>query len=196
LSAQESDGVRSVLAKNPIIPKTIQLIFSHDKSVLVRRLLAANPALDLDVQVILSKDKEDGVKSNLARNLRDHTPISQKQKTDLEYSEIIRDGAEENLIKLALDNNTPPQIIENICEQCHPKYDEWVSVALALNRNVPPDRLNDISRSKNTDVLEAVASNPSVSLNILSNLSKNKNSGVRTIVANPAYYVIPPFMIP
>ena len=195
LLAHEAEGVRAELARNPIISETIQLQLSKDKSTTVRQRLASNSALSAKLEDLLAKDKEEDVKNSLAWNLRSRSPKNPSKNTKVDYIKVLEDGDDKELIKLGLDLNTPPEIIEQLCKKNEPAFDNWISVALAQNPNISMDRLISISKSSNLEVLKALASNPLVTLDILTTLSKNKDYQVRGVVANPDFYEIPSFML-
>ena len=195
LLAHEAENVRASLAKNPIISEAAQLILAKDKSTIVRRRLASNPALCAKLEEPLSKDEDDDVKYILAQNLKSRTPQADNKNAKVDYVNVLKNGDDDELIKLGLDINTPPDVIELLCAKYDPAYDNLVSVVLARNPHVSMDRLSGISKSKNIMVLEALASNPLVNLEILTLLSKNKDQIVRSVVANPGLYEGPRFTL-
>jgi hypothetical protein len=195
LLAHEAEDVRAELARNPIISEAIQLKLSKDKSTTVKQRLASNPALSAKLEELLSKDKEEDVTYSLARNLRSRSPKVANKNAKVDYAKVLKSGDDKELITLALDVNTPPDVIEQLCAKYDPTYDNWVSAALAQNPRISADRVNSISKSKNSEVLKALATNSLVTLDILTALLKNKDHQVRGVVANPSFYEIPPFMI-
>jgi hypothetical protein len=195
LLTHEAENVRAELARNPIISEATQLILSKDKSAKVRDWLASNPVLSAKLEGPLSKDKEDDVKYSLIENLRSRMPKAANKNAKVNYVKALKNGDDKELIKLGLDPNTPPDVIEQLCAKYYPAYDNWVSVTLALNPKISMDRLSDISKSKNLEVLKALATNALVTLEILTALSKNKDYQVRGVVANPGSYEFPSFML-
>jgi hypothetical protein len=194
LLAHEAEDVRGELARNPIISDAIQLQLSKDESTTVRQRLASNPALSAKLEDLLAKDKEEDVKNSLSRNLRSRSPKSSNKNAKVDYAKVLKSGDDKELITLGLDVNTPPEVIEQLCEKNDPTYDNWISVALAQNPHISMDRLNSISQSNNLEVLKALATNPLVTLDILTALLKNKDYQVRGVVANPNFYELPSFM--
>lgn len=195
LLAHEAEDVRAELARNPIISETIQLQLSKDKSTTVRQRLASNTALSAKLEDVLAKDMEEDVKNSLSRNLRSRSPKNPSKNSKVDYAKVLKDGDDKELITLGLDLNTPPEIIEQLCKKNDPAYDNWISVALAQNPHISTDRLINISKSSNLEVLKALATNSLVTLDILTTLSKNKDYQVRGVVANPDFYEIPSFML-
>lgn len=195
LLTHELEDIRAELARNPIISQDTQLILSKDKSTDVRKRLASNSALCAKLEVYLSKDIEEDVRYSLTQNLRSRMAKAVNKNSKVDYVKALKNNDDKRLIKLGMDVNTPPDVIEQLCARYDPAYDNWVSVALAQNPNISMDRLNVISKSKNQEVLKALATNPLVTLEILSELSKNKDYQVRGVVANPALYEIPYFML-
>jgi hypothetical protein len=195
LLIHDSEDVRAQLARNPIISEAIQFKLSKDESALVREFLASNPALSAKLEVHLAKDKEEDVKSRLSENLSSRSPKIPNKNIKIDYAKLLKTGDDKELITLALDVHTPADVIEQLCAKYDPIYDNWVSVALAQNPQITPDRLMSISKSKNLAVLQALATNSSVTLDILTTLSKNKDYQVRGVVANPDFYEIPSFML-
>ena len=195
LLAHEAEDIRAELARNPIITEATQVILSKDKSTVVRKRLASNPSLCAKLVGPLSKDKEEDVIFNLTKNLKSRTPKAVNKNAKVNYVKALQNGDDKELIKLGLDVNTPPDIIEQLCAKYDPAYDNWVAVALAQNPHISMDRLSGISKSKNLEVLKALATNPLITLEILTALSKNKDYQVRGVVANPGFYEIPPFML-
>ena len=195
LLTHEAEDIRAELARNPIISEATQLILSKDKSTIVRKRLASNPVLCAKLEGPLSKDKEDDVKNCLIQNLRSRTPKVANKNAKINYLKALKNGDDKELIKLGLDPNTPPDVIEQLCAKYYPAFDNWVSVALAQNPKISMDRLSDISKSKNLEVLKALTTNALVTLEILTALSKNKDYQVRGVVANPGFYQLPTFML-
>ena len=190
----EAESVRANLAKNPIISDEVQSKLVKDPSTLVRRLLATNPSISDKVASALSKDSESDVVFNLEQAVRARTKKQSDKKTKADYDQLVKSTNDKDLIALGLDADAPLNIIEQLCEKSQPGYDSWISVALAINPNTPSARLVDISKSKNLEVLKALAANAAVTLEIVAGLAKNKDPQVRSIVANPNWYKIPPFM--
>jgi len=193
LLAHEDDDVRAELGRNPIISEAIQLKLSKDKSTTVRKYLASNSALSAKLEKLLSKDKEKEVKYSLAQNLRSRSPRAANKNDKVDYAKALKSRDDKELIRLGLNVNTPPNILEQLCAKYDPAYDNWVSVALAQNPRISADRVKGISKSKNPEVLKALATNPLVTLDILTTLLKNKDYQVRGVVANPSSYEIPSF---
>jgi hypothetical protein len=191
----EAEGVRANLAKNPIISEEVQSKLAKDPSTLVRRLLATNPSISDKVAKALSKDSESDVVFNLEQALRARTKKQLDVKTKTDYDELVKSTNDKDLIALGLDANAPLNIIEQLCKKSQPGYDSWISVAIAANPNTPIEKLADIAKSKNVEVLKSLAANPAVTLDILAVLAKNKDPQVRSIVANPNWYKLPPFMM-
>ena len=186
--------VRAGLARNPIITEEAQLKFAKDQSTDVRQGLALNPALTDQAIKLLAKDKDSRVTDSLEHNLRKRKPHCVAKKPHIDYAKLLKSGSEKDLIGVALDAYTPTDIISQLCQKCHPDYDNWISVALAQNQKISKDIIKNIAKSKNSSVLEALAANPLTELDTLWVLSKNKSYNVRAIVANPSWFLLPPFM--
>ena len=195
LLAHEAEDVRAELARNPIISEAIQLQLFKDTATIVRQRLASNEALSPKLEALLAKDKEEDVKYSLSRNLRSRLPQTAIKNTKVDYVKVLKSGDDKELITLGLDANTPPEVLEQLCAKYDPTYDNWVSAALAQNPRISANRVDSISKSKNPEVLKALATNPLATLDILTALLKNKDYQVRGVVANPGFYQIPPFML-
>lgn len=196
LLKHESENVRGALARNSILEKTTQITLAKDSSTFVRKILALNRNLNKQAETILQKDPENDVQINLNRRLTliSSSSNAKSQKSKPNYEQILQESNQDNLIQVGLDTNTPLHILEKIVAMVLPNCDSWVAVAVAQNPVLEADFLTTLSKSKNPEVLKALASNANCPLALLDQLSKNKDPSVRSVIANKKRYERPSFM--
>lgn len=121
--------------------------------------------------------------------------VKSTKRTKKQFQVIVQNGTSKDQIQIALEEDTPIEFIDELIKQEDLKnFDSWLSVALAQNSNVNSETLAKMSKSKNNEVLKAIVTNNNISLEILEKISKNKDNSVRSIVANPYWFELPPFM--
>lgn len=75
------------------------------------------------------------------------------------------------------------------------KTEGWAAkVPLALSKNLSDDQMRALAKDKEGLVKQALASNPDCPADVLIKFSKSKDASLRTIVANPMWFEIPPFL--
>ena len=117
------------------------------------------------------------------------------RRTKKQFQEIMQNGILKDQIQIVLEEDTPIEFINELIKREDLKnFDSWLSVALAQNPNVKYETLAKMSKSINKEVLKAIVTNKNINLEILEKISKNKDNSVRSIVANPNWFELPPFM--
>lgn len=193
LLKHESESVRRVLARNPVIDEKVQLSLAKDSSVTVRKALVLNVNLTKKAESILRKDNEQEVQTNFDR-LNIVSTSLKKVESKLNYNEILANSDQRDLVRIGLDVQTPRDVLDKLLGMVLPSADSWLAVALAQNSSLNQEVLFDFASSKNIEVLKALAVNENTSLSLIDLLSKNKDPGLRSVVANRKRYALPPFM--
>ena len=192
LAKDKSDDVREKVADNPKSPVEAIRILARDKDSFVRGSLAFREDLTDEIFKLLSKDKDVWVRQNIAGN--QSTPVEILTKLSKDPDSSVRDAALRNAnlgdetvasfenpiavkLRLAGNPNTPLDILETMCSDMEPIYYEGqtssLSAAVAGNLSISESLMENLMKSKDNQVIQALASNTSLSPKYMDELVKN-----------------------
>lgn len=195
--------VQQELADNTCINVTTQRYLLEKGSTDIRRALARNKALVGPVQARLAEDCDVEVRSTLARNPSLTVPVADKLISDLEdvqkqlaynhslsesqYARLLRNGSEEVRAVLAGNPEIDESLMAQICQLESSQGTQGQKAKLALARNCKLPATLQVALlaqgAASVELLQALASNPSLSEDIQKKLSVHTDAKVREKLA-------------
>lgn len=194
--ANHSRNCRSSLSGHIKTPRDILTILARDLDVLVRRNVALNPNTPIEALIELAKDPEPDVRrlvalcnntpsdvlATLAKDINDDVcnSVAVNPKTPNNVLAILsKDVNPETRRRVASNPYTHTDIIKILARDTYnfskSEYESprlYIQEAIALNPNSPPEVLEELSKSDNKNVREAVVFNSN-------NLKKDVSEHVR-----------------
>ncbi|BDA69747.1 hypothetical protein CAL7716_039130 [Calothrix sp. PCC 7716] len=153
---------------------------SESLSKILQRSLNTYPQIPATTLEKLSTHASSVVRSHVA--IHPNTPVSVLEK-------LIDDSAVRWAI--ATNSKTPSYLLEQLFKKwkvLNGKYDEELCRRLAENPNLPSDILENLADSQNTQILKAIARNPSASVSALAKIARedsDKNYVLSALSHNP-----------
>jgi hypothetical protein len=169
LASSPINWVRQYVAGHAQAPHKILLTLVNDADVEVLAMVAENSRCPEDVFIALFEIVS---KSPRGRGYGKFAIVERSLATNPQAPQIVLDAlAERGETEVACNPNASPNALRSLFT----KFPKHILSRLAKHKNLPVDCLDEISRSKDSNVLDALLENEAVSDAILLNIAKFKD---------------------